>query len=457
MTGSLADPSLGMKDRKQDLPGRQDYNSQNRIDRREEVMRKQLRRMAAAAAVVSLMMTVSGQAGEIGDFLTGGNGNTETAMTGTAGDFSADTTSAAAQSLNMVSCTDSQTGIDVARAVVPDNYSVTSETTWCGGCQSPSYPASVYVDAKSPDGSIEMTYESPLAFVHHLYSYANGLDLTSHQDYALDTDLVMMMLTYMNAQQFCDYIAQNYVEGAANMTFVSEEPVSQEVPAVLDQCSQQLKDASNQFYASAGANNMYVDLVETTVAERTYSYTDTATGKQKYLIVSAAVQGSRTVSDFSSYGMGEVKMANVVWEVPARYCLMCDADRFEEGKAVFDSFCSNTTISDQFKQAMSDLSDRIMQIVLEARSGGGTGGLEIASGTILDSFSSELSGQDDSYSSIEAWDDVIMDRNDYTLSNGDSVKVDTSYDYVYELSDGNVYATDSALDEPAGGTLLYAN
>ena len=267
----------------------------------------------------------------------------------------------------------------------------------------------------------------------------------------------MMMLTYMNAQQFCDYIAQNYVEGAANMTFVSEEPVSQEVQAVLDQCSQQLKDASNQFYASAGANNMYVDLVETTVAERTYSYTDTATGKQKYLIVSAAVQGSRTVSDFSSYGMGEVKMANVVWEVPARYCLMCDADRFEEGKAAFDSFCSNTTISDQFKQAMSDLSDRIMQIVLEARSGGGTGGLEIASGTILDSFSSELSGQDDSYSSIEAWDDVIMDRNDYTLSNGDSVKVDTSYDYVYELSDGNVYATDSALDEPAGGTLLYAN
>ena len=78
-------------------------------------------------------------------------------------------------------------------------------------------------------------------------------------------------------------------------------------------------------------------------------------------------------------------------------------------------------------------------------------------GYVQDTFSSELSGQEDTYTSTEAWDDAILDRNDYTLSSGDSVKVDTSYDYVYELSDGSVYATSSALDEPAGATRLYAN
>ena len=203
---------------------------------------------------------------------------------------------------------------------------------------------------------------------------------------------------------------------------------------------------------------MYVDYVESTAAQRTYSYTDSATGKQKVLIVSAAVQGVRTVSDFSSYGMGNVNIVNVVWSVPARYCLMCDADRLEEGKAVFEAFCSNTTISDQFRQEMKKLSDQITQIVLSARTGGGpSGGLELVTDTVQDSFSTDLRGQDDTYSTAEAWDDVIMERNDYTLSNGDSVKVDTSYDYVYELSDGNVYATNSALDEPAGGTLLSAN
>ena len=422
-------------------------------------MKRRGMRIAAIAAAASLLMAGPGSASDIGDFLTGGNGgqtqNTE--QTGTFTDDGNSAGQAAAQSLSMVPCTDSQTGISVARAVVPGDYSVTSQTTWCGMCQSPDYPASVFVSAAAPDNSILLTYESPLEFVQHLSSVVNGLDLTSHQDWAFDPDLVMMMLTYMNASQYCDFIAQNYVEGAANMTFVSEEPLSQEEQSALQQCSQQTKDGINQFYASASADNLYADYVETTAAQRTYSYTDTVTGKQKYLIVSTAVQGVRTVSDFSSYGMGNVSIANVVWSVPARYCLMCDADKLEEGKAIFDAFCTNTTVSDQFRQEMKKLSDQITQIVLNARSGGGTGTLETATDAVQDSFSSDLGGQDDTYSAAEGWDDVILERNDYTLSNGDRVKVDTSYDYVYELSDGGVYATNSAMDEPADGTRLYAN
>ena len=428
-------------------------------------MRRQIRLTAVIAAAVSLMLAVPGHTDEIGEFLTGGAGgqNTGTAMTGadagSTADSSAETSApSSAQSMSIVPCTDSQTGINVARAVVPEGYNVTSETTWCGLAQSPDYPASVFVSAASPDGGIQLTYESPLEFVQHLTSNVNGLELASHQDWSFDPDLVMMMLTYMNAAQYCDFIARNYVEGAANMAFVSEEPLSQEEQSMLQRFSQQQKDAINQFYAAASADNMYVDYVESTAAQRTYSYTDSATGKQKVLIVSAAVQGVRTVSNFSSYGMGNVNIVNVVWSVPARYCLMCDADRLEEGKAVFEAFCSNTTISDQFRQEMKKLSDQITQIVLSARTGGGpSGGLELVTDTVQDSFSTDLRGQDDTYSTAEAWDDVIMERNDYTLSNGDSVKVDTSYDYVYELSDGNVYATNSALDEPAGGTLLSAN
>ena len=423
-------------------------------------MKRQGMRMAAIAAAASLMMAGSGNAADIGDFLTGGNGgqtqNTEQAGTVTDDGNSAGQ-AAAAQSLSMVPCTDSQTGINVARAVVPADYNVTSQTTWCGMCQSPDYPASVFVSAAAPDNSIMLTYESPLEFVQHLSSVVNGLDLTSHQDWAFDPDLVMMMLTYMNASQYCDFIAQNYVEGSANMTFVSEEPLSQEEQAMLQQLSEQTKDGVNQVYAAASADNMYADYVETTAAQRTYSYTDSVTGKQKCLIVSAAVQGVRTVSDFSSYGMGNVSIANVVWSVPARYCLMCDADKLEEGKAVFDAFCTNTTISDQFRQEMKRLSDQIMQIVLSARSGGVAVPLDNVSSDVQESFSSDLGGVDDTYSAAEGWDDVILERNDYTLSNGDRVKVDTSYDYVYELSDGGVYATSSAMDEPADGTRLYAN
>jgi hypothetical protein len=132
---------------------------------------------------------------------------------------------------------------------------------------------------------------------------------------------------------------------------------------------------------------------------------------------------------------------------------MVDEDRYEEGMSVFESFAGNTTLSDQFKQAMKELSQQIVTTAINARAAS----LSEQSGYVQDTFSSTLSGQDDTYSAIDAWDDVIMERNDYTLSSGDSVKVDTSYDYVYELSDGNIYATNSALDEPADGTRLYAN
>lgn len=420
------------------------------------------RRILAAAAAVSLMMTIPGYASGIEDFLTGGAGGQTQNQTPSEGwtDTGSGTElppapAAAAQSLEIVTCTDSQTGLNVGRAVVPEGYTVTNETTWCGPCQSPGYPACVFVSALSPDGGIQLTYESPLSFTQQLSSYVNGIDLTYHQDWGFDTDLMMTMLTYRTAPQYCDFVSQYTMDGAVNMTFVSEEPQSEELKAQLAQSSQQMKDTANQFYASV--QGMSVDYVETTAAQRTYTYTDSATGKQKYLIVATATQGMRIVGDFSGLGMGEVKIVYVVWTVPARYSLICDADKLEEGRAVFEAFCSNTTISDQFKQAMNNLGQQITMTVLAARNGGSTPSLASQTSDIQDAFSSELSGRDDTYSSAEAWDDVIMERNDYTLSNGDNVKVDISYDYVYELSDGNVYATDSALDEPAGATLLYAN
>ena len=424
-------------------------------------MRRAGRIAAAVSAAISVMIAMPVHASDVGDissFLSGGAGgamqDTGTAEPGEniTGDQSGSSqaSSSSAQSLNMVTCTDSQTGINVARAVVPEGYTVTSETTWCGAIQSPDYPAEVFIDARSPDGSIELTYESPVEFVQVLNASVNGMQFMVHQDWTISTDYLMMMLTYMNSQQYCDYVSQNCMPGATGMTFVSEKPVSEQSQQILQQSSQQKLDEINKLLSPS--NGIYVDYVETTAAERTYRYTDPY-GKSKYLIVSCVGQALRLVENISSYGMGETNITNLIWSIPGRYCLMVDEDRYDEGMAIFESFCTNTTISDQFKKAMADLSQAILTAVTNARA------TSMASQTsyVQDTFSSELSGQDDTYSSMDAWDDAIMDRNDYTLSSGDSVKVDTSYDYVYELSDGSVYATNSALDEPAGGTLLYAN
>lgn len=424
-------------------------------------MKRRGRMLAAITAAITVIAAMPGYAADtdISNFLTGGSGtqtqSTDVSGTSTTDQPQAQTTAASAQtdvaqSLNFVTCTDSQTGINVARAVVPEGYSVTSETTWCGPCQSPDYPAEVFISAESPDGSIQLTYESPLEFVQVLNCSVNGLQIVVHQDWTLSTDYLMMMLTYMNAQQYCDYTAQNCMKGASGVTFTSETALPQDAQTTLQMLSQQKMDTLNQVLS--GSDQIYVDYVETTAAERNYRYTDSS-GKERILIVSTAVQAVRLVEDISSYGMGNTNIVNLIWSVPGRYCMMVDADKYDEALPIFEAFCNNTTISDQFKQSMSELSHAITTAVTNARATS----LSSQVSYVQDTFSSELSGQDDTYSSIDKWDDVIMDRNDYTLSSGDSVKVDTSYDYVYELSDGSVYATNSALDEPAGGTLLYAN
>ena len=122
-------------------------------------------RYAVFAAAMAMMTAMTGQAADIGDFLTGGTGGQDSGVyTSSAEDSGMDTApaedgseyafpayddrtaqnpnaeltgAAASQELNMITCTDSQTGINVARAVVPEGYTVNSETTWCGPVASP--------------------------------------------------------------------------------------------------------------------------------------------------------------------------------------------------------------------------------------------------------------------------------------------------------------------------------
>ncbi len=396
-----------------------------------------MKKKTVLSLVICFMLIMAGpvhaSGTDIEQFLTGGSGGQSTSL-----------------SLNMVSCTDSQTGLTVARASVPQGYQVSCDTTWCGPVQCPGYPAEVFISSMSPDGRIQLTYESAVQFIELLTAEVNGIQFMSHQDGVVHTTTMTLMLKYMNADQYCDFVSENCMEGASGMTLLSATPVTQDMQATLQQISQEYKDTLNQMLVSTPG--LSIDNVETTVAEHTYRYTDSY-GKSKILVVSCNVQAVDMVESLSDPFMGETKVVTRIWTVPSRYCMIVDEEAYEEGYDIFGSFCTNTRVSDQFVQACQEMSQEITQAIVNASS------YSINSQTsyVQDTFTSELGDENDSYTSTEAWDDVIMDRNDYTLSNGDHVKVDTSYDYVYQLEDGNIYATNSASDEPAGGTRLYAN
>ena len=68
-------------------------------------------------------------------------------------------------------------------------------------------------------------------------------------------------------------------------------------------------------------------------------------------------------------------------------------------------------------------------------------------------FSDSSIESGETYSALDAWDDVIKEQNDYTTGSGEHVKVPTYFDHVYEGSDGSIYASNS-YDAPYGSVEL---
>ena len=132
-------------------------------------------------------------------------------------------------------------------------------------------------------------------------------------------------------------------------------------------------------------------------------------------------------------------------------CRETPEEEYEANKEIYEQFVTNTTVSDQFIDALGKVQYQLTQERLQ-QSGGS---MSAITGDCQSSMSSSM-GSDSSYMA-DQFSDYILGQNDYTLSNGDHVKVPNSYDYVYEGTDGNVYVSGSSFDQPAGSTQLYPN
>lgn len=158
-------------------------------------------------------------------------------------------------------------------------------------------------------------------------------------------------------------------------------------------------------------------------------------------VVSTLVSAVETTMTASMLYGGDTVIRETTWSVP--YCYLCIApeESFDAVYADFRVFVANTTESDQFVQARATLANQIRESILSGRSE-----------SYAQMFAGDL-GSGNSYNE-DRFTDYIMDQNDYQFSSGEHVKIPTEYNHVYEDGNGRIYATDSALDEPAGMTQL---
>ena len=326
----------------------------------------------------------------------------------------------------------------LGRTVVPQGYRLQSSLVYFdGSSMSMTSPVQLVVDACTADESVEMVYTSSLDYEHLLEQSMGGVTYGVHQDGAMDTTTMCLMMREMTAGEYADAMVNKVLPGAR---FLRETPLSAREQAALEElrraaCAQH----SQAMGGSAGGMSISIDDARVSIAERFYSLE--LNGVPYSCVVTTAVSAVEISMRSNMLYGGEAVTRMTSWTAPYCYFCLAPQEGFDAAYADFLVFMANTAESDQFVQARMTLSNQIRESILSGRSQ-----------SYAQMFAGDLDGSD-SYSE-DRFTDYILDQNDYQLSGGEHVKIPTEYEYVYEDGNGRIYATDSALDEPAGMTRL---
>lgn len=329
------------------------------------------------------------------------------------------------------------------RCVAPEDYEVQWGHTCCTANNSISIPHRLAIIAECPDRGVIMRYLSR-------GDYLCSADGSTESDGQFDMDWFTPILHYMDASEYCDYLAiTNYPELADSLKLVSEDTF----PVARQALDRQL----NAKLAELGVTGSGIYSVEggkCTICKKRYSCEYEST-PHEMVVVTACIPVKISTSynglkiEGGKLAFGKIETSSISWEVPFIYMLTCPSEHWAEGSAAFDQFVANTRTSDQFDAANRKLAKALWKVVEKSK--GLISGTSYSERTLRDE-----AGKGEDYD-IERVTDYIFDQNDYTLSDGSHVKVDTAYDYVYEGDNGNVYYSDSAFAQPGGSTQLYPN
>ena len=323
-------------------------------------------------------------------------------------------------------------GAGLGKCAVPAGYTLSSEVhlddeTTCLGA-----PLRLSVQVYSPSASSTLGYYSNEVYIERVKGPFR------HKEGELDGQLNVFMMHYMNASEFCDWLASRMASG---ITFWKNEDTSFLDRTIDSQLAQYREIAEPELAKMRVKTNWY----DVTTAHRVYTYE--YGGATYALCILAKVR---------AYQMKASSAVVTCWDVPEYYYLNCLLSDYEQIHATdFQVFTANTTISDTFVHLQEDLTEQIKSDIMAgwARAIAASNAYTAAMNALVSqSVESYLNSSNYSYS--DRFSDYIFDRNEYTTSDGYTCDISTSYDYVWEGSGGTVYYSNNALDMPSGATRL---
>ena len=307
-------------------------------------------------------------------------------------------------------------GIKTANTLVPYGWSVRVNVEW--GLISTMYPALATVTLTSPDGNATIEVYSTMAYM----MMARNGNWVAEGTYL---DFYNIFLNYKNAGEYNDFLLGKV--GGFKGTVMNRQGPSYEFQLGLN------GEANTLLAALSSSSGTSPIEAEGSFEKTTYFITE---------------GNAYEVEMVSSVVMAHVKVMNnqetVEWIVPQTACFIARNEKaYSDYKDIFDLIVANTSFCENFiyvvQKNAAYLNDMIHAYLMEQAFK--------PSGSDIEGWNSTYTETDhDKW--INAWDDVITERDAYTTTDGEQIKVSTQYDAVYQNGD-TIYAgpqTDLGVD-----------
>lgn len=336
--------------------------------------------------------------------------------------------------------TDSGLNMVVGRITAPDDWQVSEQVQWSSYGN---YPGMTQLSAVSPDGQRSFQLISTMSY------YQTDSIFNSLGENETDPTTYRIHRQYRTAEQFVEMMLSGIgCTGAQKLSSSSID--SQSLSALKSTAEQHAYQTGYSLVQSLANLGMSANLVgyESTVVDNRYAVT-TQSGQTEYIEVFTLVWAYQTswVVQNSSITVNEI-----YWCVPFTYIFTAESEHaLTSMQNEFLTFVSNSSVSPEFYYLVEQYRAYIENLLAQQLTNQIQAATEIQS-QLMNDYSSSSDTND---RVTDMWSDYIYDRDDYTTSDGSTVKVPTYYDHVYETDSGDIYVTNDSLNVPTDWQELY--
>ena len=336
--------------------------------------------------------------------------------------------------------TDSGLNMVVGQMTAPDDWQVSEQVQWSSYGN---YPGMTQLSAVSPDGLRSFQLISTMSY------FQTDSIFSSLGENETDPTTYRIHRQYRTAEQFVELFISNL--GCTSAQKLGSSSIdSQSLGALQSVAEQHAYQTGYSLVQSLANLGMSANLAgyESTVVDNRYAVT-TQSGQTEYIEVFTLVWAYQTswVVQNSSITVNEI-----YWCVPFMYISTAESEQaLTSMQNEFLTFVSNSSVSPEFYYLVEQYRAYIENLLAQQLTNQIQAATEIQS-QLMNDYSSSSDTND---RVTEMWSDYIYDRDDYTTSDGSTVKVPTYYDHVYETDSGDIYVTNDSLNVPTDWQELY--